>query len=238
MVSTQYYKPQRPSLDGTEGEQEELLLASPSGFLATSGRCGRIRVRLQKHTSAFKDILIFGLAIAALVTYAWRPAINVDSEGATENQKQTPLSILAGCDCGRSIKEAKELGCKFDTLASAWLPSHCRDSELTAQFDRAGDGPNGTWTYWLDRQKTRAISIEELAALADTPEAVFYNSHRWHIVHCMYYWRKAVRARRLGTTVEPRYNSEGHAAHCAQMLDLDGSEYMTATSVTLNSNLN
>lgn len=49
-----------------------------------------------------------------------------------------------GCYCGTSSTEAKSMGCKYDSLAAAWLPEHCRDDELTAEFDRSGDGPNGT----------------------------------------------------------------------------------------------
>ena len=150
--------------------------------------------------------------------------------------RYSPAGALPGCNCGASIKQALELHCQYDTLASAWLPPHCRDPELTAQFDKAGDGPNGTWTYWQDREKTKEISVQAISALADTPDTVFYNEHRWHVVHCQFYWRKAVRALRLGTTVEPRYSSERHAIHCAQMMDLDGSQYMTATRVALNSN--
>ena len=36
----------------------------------------------------------------------------------------------------------------------------------------------------------------------------------WHVVHCIFYWRKQIRARHTGVTVEPRYNSEGHTHHC------------------------
>lgn len=49
-----------------------------------------------------------------------------------------------GCYCGTSSAEAKSMGCKYDSLAAAWLPEHCRDDELTAEFDHSGDGPNGT----------------------------------------------------------------------------------------------
>lgn len=47
---------------------------------------------------------------------------------------------LHGCDCGGSVVEAVSLGCKFDALSMAWLPEHCRDDELTAEFDTTGKG--------------------------------------------------------------------------------------------------
>ena len=36
---------------------------------------------------------------------------------------------LTSCDCGPSIAEALNRGCKYDSLAAAWLPPHCRDDE-------------------------------------------------------------------------------------------------------------
>lgn len=51
------------------------------------------------------------------------------------------------CSCGKSVAEAIANGCKYDLLASAWLPEQCRDDELTAEFNKAGPGPNGEWTY-------------------------------------------------------------------------------------------
>jgi hypothetical protein len=51
------------------------------------------------------------------------------------------------CSCGENVAEAISKGCKYDLLASAWLPAQCRDDELSAEFDRAGPGLNGEWTY-------------------------------------------------------------------------------------------
>jgi hypothetical protein len=53
----------------------------------------------------------------------------------------------SSCRCGESVAEALSLGCKYDSLAVAWLPPHCRDDELTAEFEAQGTGPNGSWTY-------------------------------------------------------------------------------------------
>lgn len=47
---------------------------------------------------------------------------------------------LQGCDCGNSVAEAISRRCKFDALSMAWLPEHCRDDELTAEFDTTGKG--------------------------------------------------------------------------------------------------
>ena len=127
------------------------------------------------------------------------------------------VSKRSSCSCGNSIEEAKSLNCKYDTLASAWLPPACRDEELTAEFDRAGPGPDGSWLYYTDLNKSGTYSIDEVAALADRP-VYYYNTKEWHIAHCTYSWRKAVRARSTGVTLELRADTEGHVKHCEAMI--------------------
>lgn len=127
------------------------------------------------------------------------------------------VSQRTSCSCGNSIEEAKSLNCEYDTLASAWLPPACRDEELTAEFDRAGPGPDGSWFYYTDYDMSSTYSIDEVAALADRP-IYYYNTKEWHIAHCTYNWRKAVRARSSGVTLELRADTEGHVKHCEAMI--------------------
>jgi hypothetical protein len=84
------------------------------------------------------------------------------------------------CDCGSSVAEAISLGCKYDSLAAAWLPGHCRDDELTAEFETKGPGPNGSWIYWADRDHKIEVSLEEIAAMGDDPSQHFRMSWEWH----------------------------------------------------------
>ncbi|MCJ1486015.1 hypothetical protein MMC06_006191, partial [Schaereria dolodes] len=121
------------------------------------------------------------------------------------------------CSCGNSIEEAKSLHCEYDTLASAWLPPACRDKELTAEFDRAGGEADGSWIYYTDFNKSSTYSIDEVAALADK-QIYYYNTKEWHIAHCMYNWRKAVRAHFTGVTLELRTDTEEHVKHCETMI--------------------
>lgn len=59
------------------------------------------------------------------------------------------LETEHGCYCGNSTMEAKSMGCKYDSLAAAWLPEHCRDDELTAEFELSGPGENGTVSHLM-----------------------------------------------------------------------------------------
>lgn len=139
------------------------------------------------------------------------------------------------CDCGTSILEARSLGCKYDALAAAWLPPQCRDDELTTEFEHAGTGVNGTWSYYADREATRIFSTEEVSLLAELPsnQSYFFTTTRWHIAHCSFYWRKEFRMRSRGFPVERRYDKESHIEHC-QMTFLDRAPFNeTSTMVTV-----
>jgi hypothetical protein len=58
------------------------------------------------------------------------------------------------------VADAISRGCKFDFLAMAWLPEHCRDEELTAEFGAAGDGTGGLWLYYKDTNHTAILDAE------------------------------------------------------------------------------
>ncbi|RAK97888.1 uncharacterized protein BO80DRAFT_326788, partial [Aspergillus ibericus CBS 121593] len=121
------------------------------------------------------------------------------------------------CDCGDSVSEAKSLGCKYDTIAAAWLPPYCIDADLTAEFDLAGDGPGGRWHYWIDSNHTAEYSLEEVGMLADRPGSFFWTTPRWHFMHCLFYWRKQQRAKFTGVVIERRYDTERHVKHCGEI---------------------
>jgi hypothetical protein len=139
-----------------------------------------------------------------------------------------------GCDCGNSIAEAISLGCKFDSLSMAWLPEICRDDELTTEFDTAGDGPNGTWLYFANTEHTIEVDVATVAAMGDDPSARAHMGKTWHMVHCLFYWRKQFRARFNGKIVEPRSDTEVHIKHCGMVFQDPG--YGTISGVALNTN--
>lgn len=123
--------------------------------------------------------------------------------------KKGPVS----CSCGgTTVAEAISRGCKFTPLAIAWLPPQCLDEELADEFDRAG--PGGHWEYWADWNATIPLNREEVGLLADTEGAVFYTTQEWHVMHCMYTWRKHYRSKWTGVTIEARSNGIEHIKHC------------------------
>jgi hypothetical protein len=139
-----------------------------------------------------------------------------------------------GCDCGDSITEAISLGCTFDALAMAWLPEHCRDDELTAEFNTVGSGPNGNWVYYADTLHTIEVDVSVVAAMGDNTSARVHMDENWHILHCIFYWRKQFRTKANGKMIEPRSDSERHIKHCGIVFQKPS--YGTISGVALNTN--
>ncbi|KAI1290545.1 hypothetical protein F5Y03DRAFT_378281 [Xylaria venustula] len=151
--------------------------------------------------SVAKDVLLIATSIAAIVSLY---KIHITPQ---------PKS----CSCGKTVAEARSMGCTYDSMAAAWLPAHCIDAELTAEFEVSGDGPDGKWQYFADKQRKREFTMTEVANLADQPGSLFWTSMEWHKAHCVFYWRKSQRAAARGVTVEARYDNERHVDHCALM---------------------
>ena len=125
----------------------------------------------------------------------------------------------ASCNCGASTHEATTRGCKFDPISSAWLPDWCRDDELAQEFLQSGDGPDGSWLMWADPERSRALSLEEVALLADNPEeGRWYASHEWHVAHCMYNWKRQFRNRNGDVKMEKSLFTYHHIKHCEQVI--------------------
>lgn len=142
---------------------------------------------------------------------------------------------LRSCACGSTVDEAIANGCKYDPIATAWLPDHCRDDELIEEFNHAGPGPNGEWTYYSDWNKTSTYTLEEVARLPDK-HAYFFTTHEWHVKHCTYEWARQWRKTQLGTTIPKRSDSRGHIQHCEMMFLLRDplQDLVTGSGVSLN----
>ena len=156
-----------------------------------------------------------------LITYMWRGTtvcLAIFGSFILFNQLwlhlKTPQEI--SCSCGTSLAEAAFLNCKYDSIAAAYLPPHCRDDELTALFDKSGPAPDGSWYYYSDWDKTSTLNLSQIAAMGGTREH-FFTTHEWHIAHCTWTWRKQVRAKDTGITIDKRSRGVDHVAHCEMM---------------------
>ena len=140
----------------------------------------------------------------------------------TYDQNATFIPRKLECDCGDTVVEAKVRDCQFDVLSLSWLPPHCIDAELTAEFNSIGDRSDKQWLFWLDQDWREVLTTEEVGmrAIKSTQDPIqmeakaFYTTWRFHVAHCSYYWRKDFRMRARGWTSEDRYNRESHIQHC------------------------
>ncbi|KJZ71683.1 hypothetical protein HIM_08921 [Hirsutella minnesotensis 3608] len=140
------------------------------------------------------------------------------------------------CDCGSTIAEALSRDCIYDTMATAWLPPYCRDEELTAEFDRAGPGPEGAWMYFADANGTTPLNKTQLGELGETG-GTFWVSRKWHIAHCVFYWQKYWRIRRTGRVMEKRFDTLAHVQHCSRLIlnPMPDHDFLLQVPVTMNS---
>lgn len=153
-------------------------------------------------------VAITCLAVNGLLDFLQRVAIALSTKPANS---ETP------CYCGNSAEEAKSLDCKYVPMAAAWLPGHCRDNYLEEEFNTLGPNPDGSWTYFADYDMNTTIDLNTISNFAGTSTR-FYNEWEWHVMHCMFYWRKLHRAQFSDITIEPRFNTDGHISHCTRLI--------------------
>ncbi|TVY17592.1 hypothetical protein LARI1_G005527 [Lachnellula arida] len=203
-----------------------------------SERIGKSR----RHLRRARNIVIYALASWGLFNIITQIIHKLPESIHHQHPKPQDLktesishSPRRSCACGSSTAEAIALGCVYDSLSPAWMQPYCQDASLTAEFETLGDGPNGTWEYYADRNHTQELSMPEVMALADDPAARFHVSWEWHVVHCYMYWIKQFRAQTTGVVVEARFDNEGHIRHCAEVFQ--NRVYGTSSGVVLNADL-
>ncbi|KXH48796.1 hypothetical protein CSIM01_13682 [Colletotrichum simmondsii] len=225
----------------THDEEQSLMaencdddsVSSTTGF--RSHKTSRYHLLFRPSISTLKDLILIAFAILGFISLLQSPTNfhpHAQSEGTSTPDNLHAAPTITSCDCGNSTAEAVTLGCKYDSLAAAWLPEHCRDDELTTEFERSGPGPNGEWMYWADTAHTQEISVQEIAKMADNQaELRFHMSGHWHVLHCIFYWRKEHRARFNGKMVEPRSDNEKHIKHCGKIFLDPGQKLSCGSSV-------
>lgn len=213
-------------------EEGELVQGSPQVRYTPKGpptrkeRMSRLTLGLSLRLS---HLILVPQAIYGLLSLLKYLASSRHSVSSSANDAQT----LEPCYCGDSISEAQKLGCRHDSLSTAWLPERCRDDELLAEFEHAGPGVDGAWEYWADRNHTHPLSLHEVSLLGDKQPELFHTMLEWHRNHCIFLWRKEHRAKFSGITFDPDTDNEEHIIHCGMMLLEDS--YGTTAGVRLGS---
>ncbi|QKX55363.1 uncharacterized protein TRUGW13939_02455 [Talaromyces rugulosus] len=189
------------STDEEEMPYEETATQSPACF-----------TKQRRKPCIYFTALMF---IVVLVLFGVISILRPNSAAPDVYRPET-LGALNICDCGSAVHEALSRNCVYDTLATAWLPPHCRDDELTAEFKRSGPGADGSWPYFADPEGKIPVNKSHIAALGET-NGMFWAMREWHVAHCLFYWQKYIRMRDTGVVMERRFDQIAHVKHCGRL---------------------
>ena len=174
--------------------------------------------------------------LISLCWYAFRTIVPPQLPSIPDVYRPSTLNPgLRLCDCGNTISQALSQNCAYDSLSTAWLPPHCRDDALTTEFDRAGPGPEGQWSYFADGNGTLLLTKAEIAMLGETGGS-FWSSRDWHIAHCVFYWQKYKRMEVTGVVMEERFDSLKHVRHCSRLIMAERPDYFFLIEVPVRMN--
>ncbi|EGP88313.1 uncharacterized protein MYCGRDRAFT_92695 [Zymoseptoria tritici IPO323] len=128
------------------------------------------------------------------------------------------------CWCGETDQQAVAMGCQYDHLAVDWLPPSCIDQALVDEFDMSGPGVDGAWIYYDPRVSEDGMSTLFVSiSTNETDEFAlrgkqYFATRGWHILHCMFTWRKQFRAWHSHKPIEPWNDDEEHIKHCSEYI--------------------
>ncbi|KAJ8131455.1 hypothetical protein O1611_g2174 [Lasiodiplodia mahajangana] len=116
--------------------------------------------------------------------------------------------------CGHTPTEARNAGCRFEPMMSAWVPEICSFPELVS--DNAGTFEN--WLFFSDEDITQPITGAELDGVRVGNYTKVFSSHgTGHDLHCLYAWRKLNLAVEKGAKfIDSKSRSLHHTTHCAK----------------------
>lgn len=80
-------------------------------------------------------------------------------------------------DCGKTVDQARAIGCQFDMMASRWEHPLCHDAELLSEV--LADGP---WEWYEDRNHTVHVPRSEVAK-GNFPHHYLHIKPDYHIGH-------------------------------------------------------
>ena len=114
----------------------------------------------------------------------------------------------AWTSCGNSSAEALSRDCRFDRMLISWIPKACDFGDFEDDY------PPGDFHFYTDKNRTKAISSEEVYTGNYT---VVYTHGAYHDLHCTYAWRKlSLALKKRVPLLDTKTADFGHASHCAK----------------------
>ncbi|KAH7239905.1 uncharacterized protein BKA55DRAFT_475236, partial [Fusarium redolens] len=114
---------------------------------------------------------------------------------------------------GPNRASALDKGCRFDPMSFSWLPVACYDQDLIDDFLDADD-----WRWYMDMHMSKQA---DRAGVLTGQHGSLYVTHRYHMYHCLYMWRKLHRAMESGRPIDGYIRDYHHTVHCGEMLLLN-----------------
>jgi hypothetical protein len=112
--------------------------------------------------------------------------------------------------CGNNWQEAKRLGCHYDLMASRWYSDDCFNDEVLQTMLKEVD-----FQWFADREHTKPVTTE--FALSGQFDAL-WPLHDFHIMHCLYLWRRLHSAITQHRHLDDDVYAYGHTVHCTRLI--------------------
>ncbi|KAH8811324.1 hypothetical protein F5884DRAFT_749713 [Xylogone sp. PMI_703] len=169
-------------------------------------------------------VLLCGILLGVIIPTASRPLINSISRVIEKSHKEAPqVQHSVGVDtgfvispetgeakCGNSWQDAKRLGCHFDIMASRWYSDECYNGEVLSEMLKEVD-----FEWYADPQHTQPVS-KDLALSGEFDE--LWPLYDYHIMHCLYLWRRLHSAVIGHRQLDDDVYSYGHTVHCTRLI--------------------
>ncbi|TGJ88280.1 hypothetical protein E0Z10_g437 [Xylaria hypoxylon] len=162
----------------------------------------------KKNSSQFRTLILRITVIFVILL-----TLSLAATGLMLIFKPVPKSPEQQLTCGHTPTEARNAGCLFEPMMSAWVPKLCSFQELID--DNAGTFEN--WLFFSDEDIQQPITGAELDGLRVGNYTKVFSSHgTGHDLHCLYAWRKLNLAVESGAKfIDTKSRSLHHSTHCA-----------------------
>lgn len=122
--------------------------------------------------------------------------------------------------CGSTPAEARDAGCVFDLLTTAWTAPECADLDLTREWLDVVTKEGQKWPYYHDKHGKEPQ--KDLAYLQSGEwSGELWSTLRLHQYHCLFIWRKMHMAYLAGNAVDTVMRGLKHSKHCEKMMMMD-----------------
>ncbi|KAL2060783.1 hypothetical protein VTL71DRAFT_9425 [Oculimacula yallundae] len=112
--------------------------------------------------------------------------------------------------CGNNWQDAKRLGCHFDVMASRWYSHDCYNGAILEQMMTEVE-----FEWFYDSEHTLPAPKDlVMKGEFDT----IYPLYDYHIMHCLYLWRRLHSAVVEHRQLDDDVYSYGHTLHCTRLI--------------------